>query len=291
MTLLVEQVDGLVTVQDRGRVGYADLGVPRGGALDQPAAELANRLVGNTDDADGRGSAVLELTLARLALRSDRAVTVAVTGAQVTLVADGRERPFGEPVTLAAGGLLTVEPAREGVRSYLAVAGGIAVPPVLGSRSTDTLAWVGPAVVRAGSRLPVGRPAGAPRPTDVRRSVPAPDRLRLLPGPRLDWFAASTLERLTAAPYTVHPDSDRVGLRLLGPALTRVVAHELPSEGMVLGAVQVPPDGQPVVLLNDHPVTGGYPVVALVDRQDLSHCAQLRPGETVRFSVPAAPAR
>lgn len=291
MTLLVERVDGLVTVQDRGRVGYAELGVPGGGALDRPAADLANRLVGNSGDPEGPGQAVLELTLARLAVRSDRAVTVAVTGAPARLVADGRERPFGEPVTVPAGGLLVVEPAREGVRSYLAVAGGIAVPPVLGSRSTDTLAWVGPPAVRPGTQLPVGRPAGAPRPLDVPRSVPAPDRLRLLPGPRLDWFASDTLGRLAAASYTVHPDSDRVGLRLLGPALNRVDAQELPSEGMVLGAVQVPPDGQPVVLLNDHPVTGGYPVVAVVDRQDLRHCAQLRPGETVRFSAPAAPGR
>jgi biotin-dependent carboxylase-like uncharacterized protein len=280
MSVTVLRADGLVTVQDRGRIGYAHLGVPRAGALDGPAAELGNRLVGNLD-----GSAVLEVTLGGLALRTGRALTFAVTGAECDVRAGGRARAFAEPVTVPAGAEVSLGPARSGVRSYLAVAGGFDVAPVLGSRSTDTLAGLGPAVVVAGTVLPVGVSTGAPRPVDVRRDVLARSRVRLVPGPRLDWFAEDTVRRLTGGDYVVTADSNRIGLRLHGPGLNRVSAAELPSEGMVSGAVQVPPDGQPVVLLHDHPVTGGYPVVGVVVSADLPVCAQLRPGDALRFSL------
>lgn len=284
MTLTVLRADGLVTVQDQGRVGYAHLGVPRAGALDGPAAALANRLVGNPPDC-----AVLETTLAGITLRAGRALTLAVTGAECEVVVDGRHRPFGEPVSVAAGAEVLLGPARWGVRSYLAAAGGIDVAPVLGSRSTDTLAFVGPPVVVAGSVLPVGSPAAAPAPVDGHRPTRPEAVLRLHPGPRIDWFARDSLDRLAAASYAVGSDSNRIGLRLSGPALARAVDRELPSEGMVPGAVQVPPDGQPVVLLLDHPVTGGYPVVGVVDRADLARCAQLRPGDPVRFAPVVTP--
>ena len=178
-----------------------------------------------------------------------------------------------------------------GVRSYVAVAGGIAVPPVLGSRSTDTLAWVGPPRVEAGAVLPVGEPAGQPRPLDTPRP-PRAGPLRLTAGPPgglVRRRRASTL--LCGTTYTVHADSNRIGLRLVrarrssGPR-----TGELPSEGMVLGAVQVPPSGQPVVFLADHPATGGYPVIGVVDPDDLWQCAQLRPGDEVRFTRSAGPA-
>ena len=169
------------------------------------------------------------------------------------------------------------------MRTYLAVSGGIAVEPVLGSRATDTLAWVGPPRVVAGTELPVGSPGGAPATYDAPRS-PRPGPLRVDPGPRADWFADDALERLCATAYTVKPESNRIGLRLDGPPLERVRDDELASEGMVLGAVQVPPDGRPVVFLADHPTTGGYPVLAVVRADDLWRCAQLRPGDEVRFS-------
>jgi allophanate hydrolase subunit 2 len=156
------------------------------------------------------------------------------------------------------------------------------VPPVLGSRSTDTLAWVGPPRVEDGTTLPVGPPAAPPSALDTPRP-PAPGPVRLTPGPRADWFAGDALERLCAASYVVSADSNRVGLRLDGPRPERVRDDELPSEGMVLGAVQVPPGGQPVVLLADHPPTGGYPVLAVVHPDDLWQCGQLRPGEELRF--------
>jgi len=279
MALLVTRAAGLVTVQDRGRSGLAHLGVPRAGALDRPAADLANRLVGNDP-----GAAVLESTVLGITFTTDRALTFAVTGASCPVTVDGRHRAHGEPVTARAGALVELGAVTSGVRTYLAVSGGVDVAPVLGSRSTDTLAWVGPARVEAGATLPVGRP-GRPRPVDTvaidRRRGP----LGLLPGPRLDWFADGVWATLTSAPYVVSGDADRVGLRLRGATLTRSRVDELPSEGMVVGAVQVPPDGHPVVLLADHPTTGGYPVIGVVDEEDLARCAQLRPGDEVRFTA------
>jgi allophanate hydrolase subunit 2 len=175
-----------------------------------------------------------------------------------------------------------IEPASEGVRSYLAVAGGIAVDPVLGSRATDTLAWVGPPRVTDEDLLPVGPAFGEPQPLDTPRP-PRPGPLRLFPGPHAAFFEEGALTAVRAAAYVVRPESNRVGLRLRGPAAPRRGVAELPSEGMVLGAVQVPPDGQPVVLLADHPPTGGYPVVGIVHPDDLWQCGQLRPGEPVAF--------
>ena len=280
-SLTVTEAGPLSTVQDRGRPGWAHLGVPRSGALDRPAADLANRLVGN----DG-SAAVLEATLGGITLTASDAVTVAVTGAECVVAVDGRAIGFAEPVRLPAGSTLRVGRATRGVRSYVAVAGGIAVEPVLGSRSTDTLAYVGPPVLRDGVVLPLGEPVGTPAGVDVGPARPflRPAVLRLHPGPRADWFDEAALATLTGTSYAVSGDSNRVGLRLEGTALTRRRAGELPSEGLVLGAVQVPPSGQPLVFLHDHPTTGGYPVIAVVDPDDLWQCAQLRPGERVRVT-------
>ncbi|GAA3748829.1 biotin-dependent carboxyltransferase family protein [Micromonospora maritima] len=275
----------LTTVQDQGRPGWAHLGVPRSGALDPGALRLANRLAGNPEDAAG-----LEITLTGCVLRVTRAVTVALTGAptDVRIEHRGRRRPadVGRPLALPAGAVLHVGPARAGVRTWLAVGGGIAVAPVLGSRATDTLSGLGPPPLRDGDRLPLGAPAGPPPPVDLAVTRPVPDEVRLTvhPGPRHDWFAPGALDLLCRDAYTVGPDSNRVGARLAGAALPRARAGELPSEGLVLGAVQVPPDGQPLVFLADHPTTGGYPVVGVVD--DVTPLAQARPGTTVRFHGP-----
>lgn len=281
MTLTVVEVAGLVTVQDAGRPGYAHLGVPRAGWLDEPAALLANRLVGNDASA-----AVLEVTLGTLSLRADSPVWVAITGAPCTVSIDGQAVAFSEAARVPAGAVLRLGAPPSGVRTYAAAAGGFAVDPVLGSRSTDTLAWVGPPVVAPGQTLPLGEAAGELHPLDTPRP-PTPAALRVLPGPRADWFAGDPVALLVGAKWSVAAASNRVGLRLEGPALRRAPAYdgrELASEGMVLGAVQIPPNGQPVVFLADHPVTGGYPVAAVVHPDDLWMCAQLRPGETVRFS-------
>ena len=275
----------LTTIQDRGRLGHAHLGVPRAGVLDPPAAALGNRLVGNDE-----ASAVLEVTLGGLELRAGSGRWVAVTGAAAPVSVDGRARGHSRAEWVPAGATLRVGTPVTGVRSYVAIAGGIAVRAVLGSRSTDTLAWVGPPRVEAGATLPVGEPTGEPRPLDTPRP-PRAGPLRLALGPRDDWFAAGAVDLLGGTAYTVHADSNRIGLRLSGPTLERARSGELPSEGMVLGAVQVPPSGQPVVFLADHPVTGGYPVIGVVDPDDLWQCAQLRPGDEVRFTPSAAPPR
>ncbi|MFF3644960.1 biotin-dependent carboxyltransferase family protein [Streptomyces sp. NPDC002564] len=273
----------LTTVQDLGRPGHAHLGVPRSGALDPPAARLVNRLVGNPSDA-----AVLETTLDGCAVRPRRAVTVAVGGAPCPVTVGGRPAPWGAPVRVPAGAVLDVGAAVSGVRCYVAFDGGVAVDPVLGSRSTDLLSGLGPPPLADGAVLPLGCPVPAHARVDI-VPQPAPPRelvLGVTPGPRADWFTAAARATLTTRAYRVSSASNRIGLRTEGPALERMSEGELPSEGMVLGAVQVPPDGRPVVFLADHPTTGGYPVIAVVRARDLAAAAQARPGTPVRF-VPA----
>ncbi|QEU95796.1 biotin-dependent carboxyltransferase family protein [Streptomyces kanamyceticus] len=276
----VVRAGALTTVQDRGRPGHAHLGVPRSGALDQPAARLVNRLVGNPPDA-----AVLETTLDGCALRPRRPVTVAVGGAPCPVTVDGRPAPWGAAIRVPAGALLDVGAARSGVRCYLAFDGGVQVDPVLGSRSTDLLSGLGPPPLTTGAVLPLGSPSGTHARVDT-VPQPAPPRelvLRVARGPRADWFTPAALHTLATRAYRVSSASNRIGLRTEGPALERAVHGELPSEGMVLGAVQVPPDGRPVVFLADHPTTGGYPVVAVVREPDLAAAAQAVPGTPVRF--------
>jgi biotin-dependent carboxylase-like uncharacterized protein len=279
--LAVVRAGALTTVQDLGRPGHAHLGVPRSGALDPPAAALVNRLVGNPPEA-----AVLETTLAGCALRPRSTVTVAVAGAPCRVTVDGRPAAWGAPVRVPGGALLDVGPAVRGVRGYVGVAGGIAVEPVLGSRSTDLLSGLGPPPLTDGAVLPLGRVAGAPHARVDVAPQPAPPAelvLRVTLGPRDDWFTPSAVAAFASRAYRVSPASNRIGLRTEGPVLERARAGELPSEGMVLGAVQVPPDGRPVVFLADHPTTGGYPVIAVVRAADLAAAAQAVPGTPVRF--------
>ncbi|GGY77868.1 allophanate hydrolase [Streptomyces olivaceoviridis] len=278
--LVVVRAGALTTVQDRGRPGYAHLGVPRSGTLDPLAAALVNRLVGNPPDA-----AVLETTLNGCALRPRSTVTVAVGGAPCPVTVGGRPAAWGAPVVVPAGELLEVGAATAGVRAYVAVGGGVAVEPVLGSRATDLLSGLGPAPLTDGTVLPLGAPAGPPARVDgaPQPCPPAELVLRVTPGPRDDWFTARSVRDLTTRAYRVSSASNRIGLRTEGPALERARTGELASEGMVLGAVQVPPDGRPVVFLADHPTTGGYPVIAVVRAADLPAAAQALPGTPVRF--------
>lgn len=274
----------MATVQDAGRPGHAALGVGRSGAADTASYALANRLLANPP-----GAAALEATLGGLRVRARGPVTVAVTGAVAPLRVDGRGAAMNTVLHLDDGAELAMGAPEQGLRTYLAVRGGVDVPPVLGSRSTDVLAGLGPALPVPGAVLPVG-PAPAAFP--VTGHAPAapvggPEAvLRVTLGPREDWFTAGALRTLLTAEYEVTSRSDRVGARLSGPLLERARAGELPSEGMVPGAVQVPPDGGPVLFLADHPVTGGYPVVAVVVSADLPAAAQARPGTRVRFTLP-----
>ncbi len=280
------------TVQDRGRPGLADQGVPPSGWLDGPSARLANRLVGNDDQ-----SAVLEATVRGPSLRLDgppgTSRAIAVTGADVHLLIDGIPAATNAPVEVRAGAMVEVGWIQSGARSYLAVAGGIDVPPVLGSRSTDALSGLGPAPLEAGRRVPLGVDRGLRSslglaPVPARLSEPT---LRVVPGPRADWLVPEALSVLTAAAWTIGRDSNRVGLRLVGSLLERGCDGELAPEGLVAGAVQVPSSGEPVLFLADHPVTGGYPVLAVVVSADLHLAAQLRPGSVLHFALAGSAGR
>jgi biotin-dependent carboxylase-like uncharacterized protein len=279
--VVVSRVGGLAVVQDLGRPGFGHLGVPPSGALDGPALRLANRLVGNPEAAAG-----VEL-LGGFAVRAECSCTVAVTGPRVPVTVGGRLVGSHAPVHLVAGDELAVGVPETGLRSYLALSGGVAVPPELGSRSTDLLSGIGPAPLAEGDALPLGARVGVPVGVDVLAPPRVPDELVLpvLLGPREDWFT-DPAGQLAAGRWRVSERGNRVGLRLDGPALTRTDAfagRELASEGVVTGAVQVPADGRPVVFLADHPTTGGYPVVGVVDPAVLPLLGQARPGTRVRL--------
>jgi biotin-dependent carboxylase-like uncharacterized protein len=279
----------LTTVQDLGRPGLAHLGVPTAGAADRRAFGLANRLVGNP-----AGAAALEITLAGPELAWEAGGWVALTGGRVDASLDGRPVPMDVAVRVEAGQVLAVGTVTSGLRAYLAVRGGIDVPELLGSRSTDTLAGIGPPPLEEGASLPLGDlTQGDPflqvAPTPALDPEPV---LAAVRGPRDDLFTARALRTLVGAAWTVSSDSDRTGIRLDGPALERRRRVELASEGMVEGSLQVPPDGRPILFLANHPTTGGYPVIAVVAGRDLPLAAQARPGTRLRFRfVPVEAAR
>jgi biotin-dependent carboxylase-like uncharacterized protein len=271
------------TVQDLGRRPRPDLGVGRSGAADRGSLQLANRLVGN-----GSRAASLEMTLGGLTADFHRATTVAVTGAPCRLLLDGRAVAMATPVHVRAGSRLQIGTPERAFRSYLAVRGGIDVPEVLDSRSTDVLAGLGGGPLKEGDRLPIGDLVAGSDPPDLvdvapQRPFEREPVLHVVPGPRVDWFVPEALEVLLTTTYRATSESNRVGVRLEGEPLRRRLQEELPSEGMVHGALQVPPSGQPALFLTDHPMTGGYPVIAVVADDSLDLAAQLRPGQTVRF--------
>jgi len=276
-------------VQDAGRPGFAALGVSASGVADRVAMHAANRAVGNTPAA-----AVLE-SVGGAVLRFHGAGVAAVTGATGPLTltdADGTERTLlpGVPFATVDGDELTLGHPDRGLRSVIAVRGGLAPAAALDSRATDTLAGLGPAPLSVGDLLPIGDAAvAAVEPDPVPRALPAAGELVALEitlGPRDDWFTAAGVDALTGQEWTVTPRSDRVGIRLQGDVpLERAVGGELPSEGAVTGAIQVPPDGQPVLFLPDHPLTGGYPIIGALTDRSLDLAAQLPPGVRVRFTV------
>jgi biotin-dependent carboxylase-like uncharacterized protein len=276
-SLAVVEPGPLTTVQDLGRPGLGSLGVSPSGAADRASARRANALVGNP-----AGAGLLEVTLGGLVLRARRDCEVALAGAEVAATVDGA--PVGGDVLLLADGVtLRLGRPAVGVRTYLAVRGGVDVEPVLGSRSTDLLSGLGPAALARGDVLPVGALARSVASVEAGTTASRDLALPLLPGPRLGWFDDRALDRLLGSAYTVLPDSNRIALRLAGDPVGRSSAGELASEGLVRGALQVPPSGQPVLFLADHPVTGGYPVVAVVPDLATDAAAQARPGTRITF--------
>ena len=269
----------LTLLQDLGRPGHGSIAVGQSGAFDRAALRLANRIAGNPEVAGA-----LEALGGGLTLRALRHGVVVVTGATGPLSVDGATADRCTPLPLAPGQVLTVGPPVFGVRSIVAVRGGIEGARVLGSLSTDTLSGLGPAPLANGSLLTVGEASGAITVDHVPTSTPPSSiTLRLHPGPRHERLTASARASLTEGVFTVGVDSDRIGVRLDGPRLDLREAGPLASEGVVRGAVQVPPDGRPVILGPDHPVTGGYPVVAVVE--EVEALAQAAPGVPVRFTL------
>jgi antagonist of KipI len=295
----------LTTVQDRGRPGLQHLGIVPGGAMDPVAFELANALVGNA-----QGEAALEITLVGPQLEFGEDALVAWCGAEFEVTAAGEPLPLDRPVLLEAGTRLAAGRRRRGSRAYLAVAGGFAVEPVLGSRSTYLPAQFGGMngrALRAGDELPLAADAGAlardraarlqlqPSAGTALRSTPwsAPSLtlpqgefivIHAMPGRHFDWFDAASQRGFFDAAWRVSPDSNRMGYRLLGPALARTNRDEILSEPTCLGTVQVPADGAPIALMADHQTTGGYPKIAEVSGADVPRLAQLCPGAAARFA-------
>jgi biotin-dependent carboxylase uncharacterized domain len=291
-------------IEDLGRPGNASIGAARSGALDRAALRLGNRLLGNDESA-----AAIELLFGGARIRFDRPAWFAVTGARGSLdLSSGTDSGDADvtsrlvepdvPTRAGAGDTLSIGPAAAGMRYVLAVRGGIQARRVLGSRSRDVGAGIGPAPLAAGDTLGVGpEPAAGIPPIDALTVPPPPAGtvvVHVRPGPRSDWFTADAIARFYETEWRASAEGNRIGLRLTPagggaatdhaePPLTRAITDELPSEAMVPGAIQVPPNGIPVVLLADHPVTGGYPVIAVVADADLDLFAQLRPGQGVRF--------
>ncbi|MDS9467736.1 urea amidolyase family protein [Paracoccus sp. MBLB3053] len=284
-----------ILFQDEGRPGQGGQGVSASGALDMGALHRANRAVGNPSN-----SAALEITLGPVKLRAECAVTLALSGAATASVA-GTTVPAGAAFAMDAGDELVILPPAAGMRSYLALRGGFQIEPVLGSASTDTLAFVGPDALSAGAALGLaGLPAGAVAEPQDQPALPKSGDLVELPvtlGPRADWFTPEMVRHFLTQEWLVTPQSSRVGIRLEGAQpMTREDATELPSEGTETGAIQIPHSGQPVLFLADHPLTGGYPVIATLLPSALDLAGQIPPGARIRFTAdqdftPITPAR
>ncbi len=280
-TLEILRTGPLALIQDLGRVGSAHLGVSGSGAADRRAHTLANRLVANPDD-----RATIEVTFGGFAARVGGGdLCIAVTGADADPNVNGT--PFGVNSIhrLCDGDVISLGTPRAGVRSYLAARGGIDVEPVLGSRSYDVLSAIGPLPLQAGTALPIGEHT-ADYPQLEQAPVAAINEhlveVKVVPGPREDWLADP--DAVVHTVWMASDRSDRVGMRLQGsPLHHRTPDRQLPSEGLTRGAIQVPPNGLPVILGPDHPVTGGYPVVGVVIDEDVDKVAQIRPGQYVRL--------
>ncbi|MGH8216730.1 MAG: biotin-dependent carboxyltransferase family protein [Rhodanobacteraceae bacterium] len=310
MTIEVVKPGLLTTLQDAGRSGYTHLGIGRAGAFDVPSLRIANALCGNPPDA-----CTLEITLSGPKLRFEAGTWIAVTGAPIAFHIDGTEWPMWAPVFVPVGATVTFGAIRAGCRSCLGVGGGFDAKPMLGSRSIDVNARLGPnegRPLRAGDVLEVGAletgsgslfPASSGTRQLLRKSEPDPvsnpvskwrldprpwfsdagEPLRLLPGSHLEQLTQTSRRSLFSDNFTVHVDSNRVGVRLSGPTLEWEAPIEMVSEGCVTGLMQLPPSGQPIAFGPECPVSGGYPRIGQVAAVDLPRLAQRRPGDALRF--------
>ncbi|MBS0968429.1 MULTISPECIES: 5-oxoprolinase subunit PxpC [Yersiniaceae] len=268
-------------VQDLGRHGFRALGISQTGALDQPALQLANMLVGNAPDSAG-----IEITLGQFTAEFLRDGWIALTGAGCDAELDGQKLWTGWRYPVKPGQRLVLGMPRRGMRSYLAISGGINVPEVLGSRSTDLKAGIGGfhgRRLQEGDLLPLGEPQNLPQRATGIKQLLFSNRIRALPGPEYQEFSPASRESFWRTAWQLSPQSNRMGYRLHGHALERTTDRDMLSHGLLPGVVQVPGNGQPIVLLADAQTTGGYPRIACVIEADLYHLAQIRLGEPIHF--------
>ncbi|MBT1446252.1 biotin-dependent carboxyltransferase family protein [Shewanella sp. JM162201] len=266
------------TVQDAGRIGVGHLGLPRSGALDSQAMLLANRLLGNDDNAP-----VLEFALGLSRLRFYRDAWIALTGADFNAQIDGKSAWCGWRTAIKSGQTLTLHGPKAGMRAYLAVDGGIQVPTFMGSASTDLTSGLGGVEGRAlksGDRLALGKEHNLKHPVGAMQRL-WDNQIRVLAGPHFDWLANPA--QFAKSHWTLLPSSNRMGARLDGEPLSLHTPLEIGSRGVFPGVVQLPPSGKPIVLLNDAQTTGGYPIIATVIEADMWKLAQARPGQTLQF--------
>jgi antagonist of KipI len=294
MTLLVMHAGPLSTVQDLGRIGFGAIGVAPSGAMDPWALRTANALVGNDDGAAGieftmSGPTIAfedDAVVALSGSRFDAAILRSVSGSAFERDVDAAPAPHQMSFHLRAGETIRIGPTLSGARGYLAVRGGVEVDQVFGSRSTQVAAGLGGRVLKQGDRLATGAGTDAPpRRARTTSAYVSEQRLRAIPGPQREIFVAGSIERLFGSPYRVTTKADRTGIRLEGSAMELTTIPDIDPEGVVAGALQVPGDGQPILLCNDRPTTGGYAKVATVIGADMHLAAHLKPGDTVRFGV------
>jgi antagonist of KipI len=288
--LVVVKAGLLTTVQDLGRFGHQASGVPVAGPMDSFSHRLANQLVGNDP-----GAATLEVTLIGPELIVETDTTMAITGAHFDVACDDRLVPTGASFGVRAGSRLKFGRVHHGARAYLAVAGGVQTPPVLGSRATHLVSRMGGLAGRAlvaGDRVPIATGA-VPRPHRKSGGLTLPPKgralLRVLPGPQDHWFAPDALKMMVTVSFRISPRSNRMGYRLEGPPLPRVKVGELISEPVGIGAIQVPAAGEPILLMADRQTAGGYPKIGHVISADLPLAGQLAPGDFIEFVLCSQP--
>jgi len=285
-TLLVVKPGLLTTVQDLGRYGHQQSGVPVAGPMDAFSHRLANQLLGNDADA-----ATLEITLLGPELVAEADTTIAIAGAQFEVTCDDRAVPLATSLAVQRGQRIRFGRIVQGARAYLAVAGGIQTEPVLGSRATHLVSHMGGfsgRALAAGDRVPIVGDAGArPQRKAAGLTLPTKGRalLRVMAGPQADWFQADALTTLAGVSFRISPQSNRMGYRLQGPPLVRVREGELISEPLGIGAIQVPSAGEPILLMADRQTAGGYPKVGYVISADLPLAGQLAPGDFIEFHL------
>jgi biotin-dependent carboxylase-like uncharacterized protein len=279
-TITFNNTVGFLTLQDQGRIGYANIAVPTSGAFDQKSHQLANRLIGNFPNA-----CAIESLRGSFEFGTDSELVISATGAPASVQVDGREHEMFRSIFVPAGSVVSVSPGSLGMRTYLAIRGGIVGNQIMGSSSYDELSQIGTPPIKPGDKFSVenqvaGSITGDYTPGSVITGLNTVE-LETMPAPR--WSGFSNSDILFTSEYQVTSSVNRVGLRLSGPALVWNSESRLASEGVVTGAIQIPVDGMPLIFGPDHPTTGGYPVVAVVSRNSLDLLAQTAPGTVVRF--------